>query len=349
MNINHKKIELFFHDVLLKLKVKKNDRELLIQSLVGSSLRGVDSHGIRLFSHYVHCLEEGRIKNNPHMKLIKRKKGIATYDADDGLGHVAALKASKIVASMAKQNGIAAIGIINSSHYGAAGVYSLEIAQQNCIGLSFTHSDPFAIPFNGKSPFHGTNPYSFTAPYNKNDYLHVDFSSTSIPWNRVMRARSNQTSLKKQVAINKKGAFTQDAFEAIGLAPLGGEDYGYKGFGLSSSIEILCGPLIGMAHGYRLLSMIGPDFKTPRKLGHFLIAMKIDAFVNKKDFFRGIQLYLNDLKKQKPKNKNKKILYPGEIEKITEKFRRSNGIPFDRELRENFLTIAEKYKLKFNL
>ena len=49
MNINHKKIEIFFHDVLLKLKVKKNDRDLLIQSLVGSSLRGVDSHGIRLF------------------------------------------------------------------------------------------------------------------------------------------------------------------------------------------------------------------------------------------------------------------------------------------------------------
>ena len=250
---------------------------------------------------------------------------------------------------MANQNGIAAIGIINSSHYGAAGVYSLEIAQKNCIGLSFTHSDPFAIPFNGKSPFHGTNPYSFTAPFKKNDYLHIDFSSTSIPWNRVMRARSNQTSLKKQVAINKKGEFTQDAFEAVGLAPLGGEDYGYKGFGLSSSIEILCGPLIGMAHGYRLLSMIGPDFKTPRKLGHFLIAMKIDAFVSKKDFFRGIQLYIKDLKKQKPKNKGKNILYPGEIEKITEKYRRLKGIPFDKELRENFSIIAEKYKLKFNL
>lgn len=153
MKINHKKIEFFFQDVLNKLKVKKNDRKLLIQSLVGSSLRGVDSHGIRLFSHYVHCLEEGRINKNPRMKVIKKKKGIAVYDADDGLGHVAALKASKIVTSMAKQNEIAAIGIVSSSHIGAAGVYSLEIAQQNCIGLSFTHSDSFAILFNGKLLF----------------------------------------------------------------------------------------------------------------------------------------------------------------------------------------------------
>ena len=43
MNISYKKIEPFFHNVLTKIKVKKNDRELLIRSLVGSSLRGVDS------------------------------------------------------------------------------------------------------------------------------------------------------------------------------------------------------------------------------------------------------------------------------------------------------------------
>jgi len=83
MNISYKKIELFFHNVLTKIKIKKNDRELLIRSLVGSSLRGVDSHGIRLFSHYVHCLEQGRIKKNPKMKVIKKQKGIALYDADD--------------------------------------------------------------------------------------------------------------------------------------------------------------------------------------------------------------------------------------------------------------------------
>ena len=80
MNISYKKIEPFFHNVLTKIKVKKNDRELLIRSLVGSSLRGVDSHGIRLFSHYVHCLEQGRIKKNPKMKIIKKKKNYNFYN-----------------------------------------------------------------------------------------------------------------------------------------------------------------------------------------------------------------------------------------------------------------------------
>ena len=33
MNISYKKIELFFHNVLIKMKVKKHDRDLLIRSL----------------------------------------------------------------------------------------------------------------------------------------------------------------------------------------------------------------------------------------------------------------------------------------------------------------------------
>ncbi len=131
MKILPNKINKFFDSILSKLSVQKKDRNLLIKSLLDSSIRGVDSHGIRLFSHYVKCIENGRIKAKPKMKLIKKNRGVAVYDADDGLGHVAALKASAIVSSMAKKNGIASIGIINSSHYGAAGVYSMDIAQKH--------------------------------------------------------------------------------------------------------------------------------------------------------------------------------------------------------------------------
>ena len=349
MNILSNQVNKFFDNILLKLSLSKNDRNLLIKSLIDSSINGVDSHGIRLFSHYVKCIENGRIKSKPKMKLIKKKGGVAVFDADDGLGHVAALKASTIVSNMAKINGIASIGIINSSHYGAAGVYSMNIAKNDCIGLSFTHSDPLAIPFNGKNPFHGTNPYSFTTPINKQDYLHIDFSSTSIAWNKVMRARSNSTKLNSEIAIDKKGNFVTNPYNAVGLAPLGGKGYGHKGFGLSSSIEVICGPLIGMAHSYRLLSMWGPDFSTPRKLGHFLIAISLNAFTTKKQYFQGMKKYMSDLKKQKPKNYNNPILFPGEKEKIISKKRLKFGIPIDKELKKDFLYLADKYKVKFNL
>ena len=46
---------------------------------------------------------------------------------------------------------------------------------------------------------------------------------------------------------------------------------------------------------------------------------------------------------------NNLILYPGEKEKITSKKRLKTGIPVDKELKTDFLFLADKYKVKINL
>ena len=166
--IKHSDIEKFIFFVCKNLNIPKKEIDHLCKSLIGSSLRGVDSHGVRLFPHYVKCIEGGRINNRPKMKYIKKMPSVGLIDADNGFGHSASYLACKKVINLAKINGIGLVGIINSTHYGAAGAYSLEIAKNNFLGFSFTHSDSFAIPFNGTKKFHGTNPYSFSAPINNN-------------------------------------------------------------------------------------------------------------------------------------------------------------------------------------
>ena len=42
-------------------------------------------------------------------------------------------------------------------------------------------------------------------------------------------------------------------------------------------------------------------------------------------------------------------LYPGEKEKITSKKRLKSGIPIDKELKTDFLYLADKYEIKINL
>ena len=143
--------------------------------------------------------------------------------------------------------------------------------------------------------------------------------------------------------MDKKGNITTDPYLAKTLVPLGGKDFGHKGFGLSSSIEILCGPFLGMLHGLRLLPMNGPNFSIPRQLGHFVMAINIKSIVSKKKYFSNIENYIKDLKKQK--SKNDKILYPGEKEWLEETNRQKNGIPFDLELIQLYLKICKKYKV----
>ena len=55
------------------------------------------------------------------------------------------------------------------------------------------------------------------------------------------------------------------------------------------------------------------------------------------------------LKNKNQKKNNNTILYPGEKEKITSKKRLKTGIPLDKELKTDFLFLANKYKVKINL
>ena len=143
-------------------------------------------------------------------------------------------------------------------------------------------------PHGGYKKFNGTNPYSFCAPLKNGKFFLVDFATSNIPWNKVLRARGNNWLLSEELSLDKKGRMTTNPHLADSLYPLGGISYGHKGFGLSSSIEILCGPLTGMMHGFKLLPMSGPDFKTYRKLGHILIAIKTDIFQSKTQYYKRI-------------------------------------------------------------
>ena len=59
----------------------------------------------------------------------------------------------------AQSFGIGAVGVRNSNHYGAAGVYALQAAAKGFIGLSMTAVyAPSIVPTFGREPRMGTNP-----------------------------------------------------------------------------------------------------------------------------------------------------------------------------------------------
>ena len=57
--------------------------------------------------------------------------------------------------------------------------------------------------------------------------------------------------LPPDVAVDAQGHVTESATQSPALRPLGGLDYGHKGYGLASVVERLCGPLHGHLWGRR--------------------------------------------------------------------------------------------------
>ena len=86
---------------------------------------GIDSHGVRLALHYARVLRGGRVNRTPKMQIRRTALGSAVLDADNGLGHAAGIRQWSWPAAWRKEAGVDAVGVVNSSHFGAAGAYAL--------------------------------------------------------------------------------------------------------------------------------------------------------------------------------------------------------------------------------
>ena len=68
--LNDIKLSKIMKKVLTKLSVNKDSVNHVVNSLVETSLRGVDSHGINLFPHYCRAIRSGRINKNPDINKV---------------------------------------------------------------------------------------------------------------------------------------------------------------------------------------------------------------------------------------------------------------------------------------
>lgn len=257
---------------LLAQDFSVDDARCLAQSLAQTSLWGIDSHGIARLPHYLNRVAHGSILARPDIRIARTGPGTAQVHGGRGQGIVVAHRASALAIDLAREAGVAAVGVSDSSHCGAIGLYSRAAARQGLIGIAFTHSDSIAAPFGGHEPFFGTNPISLAFPRADGQPLCLDMATTAIPWNRVMNARRDGVSLPPGVALDARGDDCSDAHAARALRPLGGEEYGYKGYGLAMMVELLCGPLNGNPFGPHISPMY-EALAQPRELGAFFIVI----------------------------------------------------------------------------
>ncbi|WP_434644272.1 Ldh family oxidoreductase [Achromobacter piechaudii] len=249
-----------------------DDARCLAASLAQTSLWGIDSHGIARLPHYLNRVAHGSIQARPSIRIERTGPGTAQLHGGQGQGIVVAHRANALAIDLAREAGIAAVGVSDSSHCGAVGLYSRAAARQGLIGIAFTHSDSIAAPHGGHQAFFGTNPISMAFPRADGEPLCLDMATTAIPWNRVMNARRDGVALAPGVAIDAEGVDCTDAEAVRALRPLGGEVYGYKGYGLAMVIELLCGPLNGNPFGPHISPMY-EQLQRARELGAFFIVI----------------------------------------------------------------------------
>ncbi len=333
-------VQRFVHACLERAGADKPSAEAVTRALVGASLRGVDSHGVRLLPHYILALKGGRINSAPKLRYNRLSGGTGRLNADDGFVPLAGYRAIEEGIRLAEENGIGAVTVTNSSHFGAAGSYTLSAAEAGYLAIAACNSDKLVLPHDGIASFHGTNPISFAAPVAEGRPYLFDMATSSIPLNRVYLYQNIGRALPPDVAVDEHGAMTTDAKETAALLPTGGEGFGFKGAGLASMCEVLSSALTGMAFSNHLLDMGGPDYTTRRHLGHFFLVMKPEAFIDPDVYKEQMAGYLADMRAQ-PSRPQSRIMAPGDREWAEEAVRLEAGIPFDPFVWTEFAELAD--------
>lgn len=316
---------------LTAMDVPDDDAACLADSLVQTSLWGVDSHGIARLPHYLNRLGHGSILARPQVRVVRSGPATAQVHGGQGLGIVVAHRANRLAMDIARETGVAAVGVSDSSHCGAVGLYSRAAAEAGLVGVAFTHSDAIAAPFGGHAPFLGTNPVSVAVPRQDGPPVCLDMASTAIPWNRVMNARREGHALPAGVALDEAGRDATDPQAARALRPLGGPQQGYKGYGLALMIELLCGPLNGNPFGPHISPMY-EQLDRARRLGAFFMVIDPARFAGGPLLGAAVAQMAAELAAQPGQPR-----MPGDPEQAAQARRLRSGIPVEPGLWREFL------------
>lgn len=315
---------------LTRVGVGSKDALTVARSLVQTSLWGIDSHGIARLGHYMTRIQAGSIAAAAALRLTPTGPCTARLNGGHGLGIVVCTAAMEHAIELARASGVGVIGISESSHCGAIGLYTRQTASVGLIGFAFTHADSIVAPSGGKQKLLGTNPLSIAFPNADGPPVCLDMATSSIPWNRVMNARRENQRLPAGVAIDAQGKPTGDAHAAAALLPLGGNEYGHKGYALALMIDLLCGPLNGMPCADRIPPMFA-DLHAQRHLGALVMALDPARFAGGPKLATAVRDLIATLRRQ-PGD----VMFPGEPESRQEAVRRRDGIPIEPGLWAEF-------------
>lgn len=288
----------------------------VVDGLIEASLRGIDTHGVRLFSTYLAELDGGRSAARPELRW-SGEQAARTLDAGNALGLVAGRVAADEAVRIARELGVGAVSVRNSNHFGAASVYTLAMARQGVLGLAFTNSDALVAPHGGTRPLFGTNPIAMAAQGAGDDLFCADFATSQVSYSKVKHHRAHGLPLEPGWVV--------DGEETV-LKPLGG----HKGQCLGMMVEILCALLAGMPLDAQLSHLYAPPYDEPRRVAHLFLAFEVSAFRTPGAFREDLSRLLGEVRAE-PAADGSRVVAPGDLETEAAAGRRENGIPLTDE------------------
>ncbi|MGZ8524256.1 MAG: Ldh family oxidoreductase [Chitinophagaceae bacterium] len=327
------------------------------QSLLSADLRGVDSHGVARLSGYVRLWEVNRVNATPDIKVIYETPSTAVVDGDSGLGLVVAPFAMKIAIEKAKQVGTGWVSVQNSNHFGIAAHHAMMALEYDMIGIAMTNASPLVAPTFSIDKMLGTNPICVTAPAGTEPPFVADLSTTT--------AANGKLEIFQRKNLQTPGGWVQDKDgnpsndpgilkKGGALLPLGGDrEHGsHKGYALGAVVDIFSALLSGANYAPWVPPFPAyvpmPSQQPGKGIGHFLGAMRIDAFRPASEFKKDMDHWIQGFRCCKTIPGEEKVLVPGDPERELQAERMQYGISLLDSVIKDLKEVGNKFGVELD-
>ncbi len=350
-------VRAFTHAMLEKMGVPGEDASITTEILLTADLWAIRSHGIGHLKMYHDRIRKGHQRAVTKIELVRDCPTTAVADGGNGMGQVVGFRMMELAIAKARQYGLGAVAVRNSSHYGIAGYYAKMAVDQGMLGMAFTNARPAVTPTYGAYPLLGTNPIAFGAPTDEPFPFLFDAATAVAARGKIEVAERADRPIPPGWVIQADGSLPTDSAQILkdmvskdaALLPLGGVGElmgGHKGYGLGTMVEILSSALQSGAYLSGLTDFDAQGKPQPLRIGHFFLALKVDNFIPLDEFRRNTGNLLRELRAARKVPGAERIYTAGEKEYDLAGQAREKGLEISEGLQRDLSALKRELGLE---
>lgn len=317
------------------------EAEVVMEVLMDTSMRGVDSHGVRAVTRYAREIRRGVFKPGNEIRVLRSYPVTAMWDARDVNGFVVGKRAMEAAIEKAERYKMGAIGCLGPAHNGALYWYTTLAVERGMIGIVLQRGAGHGVaPYGGVGGRLGTNPFAVGIPAGEERPILLDMATNAVATGHFLTMRLRGEKIPEGWVIDRGGRwideFNPEAADRGEMAPVsfGGVTGEYKGYGIKVVLEALVGA-------------IGSGCSLKASTRYDLLYMAIDptGFCNIEEFKARVDSMIRHVKSSSRRPGFGEIYLPGEPEFVEKERRIREGIFLDDEFWADIVETARELNI----
>ncbi|WP_068087253.1 Ldh family oxidoreductase [Polycladidibacter stylochi] len=340
MSYNYDELITFTREIFLAAGLNEEKSSAIAKYLVAADAMGHTTHGLAQVPFYIKGLKNGTMTKEGEPEVITDKGPTVVWHGRRLPGLWLAHKATALAAERAKQFGSCTLVIREAHHIGCLAAFLPEITSQDLLGIIST-SDPTGAavaPYGGLDPIFTPNPYAVGIPTQKDPIL-IDTCASISTISMAGRLNDEGNKFPGKWVQDAEGKATNDPKVMLQeprgtLLPVGGHEYGHKGYGMALMVEALTQALAGFGRADKPSGWQGSVF---------IQVLDPEAFAGADEFKRQTQFTAQACVNSRSADPARPVRLPGSKASVGLRNAKTKGVELYETLMPCIEPIAQEY------